>query len=158
MENDILWKRQVEELRGELHRIVDEKCDRILAGGFVPDCTVSLNMNAGFFKGKKPEGVLIGEEEIPCLTWKQAAVAVMKDCDFTCHDRLMALRNRAFGQKRTILSDSADGMDAPVRISEGLYLETKYDTETLINVMKKRVLDVVGYDYGRIRIRLKKQP
>ena len=44
-------------------------------------------------------------------------------------------------------------MDAPIKVCDGLFFETKYDTETLLNVLMTRVLDVVGYDYSSIKIR-----
>ena len=43
-------------------------------------------------------------------------------------------------------------MDAPLKIDEELYFETKFDTEALISMMMKKVLEYVGYDYSGIVI------
>lgn len=34
-------------------------------------------------------------------------------------------------------------------------METHYDAETLMRILTTRILDVVGYDYDKIQIRLR---
>ena len=43
-------------------------------------------------------------------------------------------------------------MRSPVQIDEALYVETHYDTETLLRILTTRILDEVGYDYSKIKI------
>ena len=44
-------------------------------------------------------------------------------------------------------------MDVPLKIDEGLYFEGKFDTEALLTMMEKKVLEPVGYDFSGIVIR-----
>ena len=46
-------------------------------------------------------------------------------------------------------------MRSPIKIDEALYVETHYDTETLLRILTTRILDEVGYDYSKIRIAVK---
>ena len=43
-------------------------------------------------------------------------------------------------------------MDVPLKIDEGLYFEGKFDTEALLTMMEKKVLEPVGYDFSGIVI------
>ena len=43
-----------------------------------------------------------------------------------------------------------------IKIDEDLYLEGHYDTETLIKIVKNRILNVVGYDYRGIKVVIKR--
>lgn len=45
-------------------------------------------------------------------------------------------------------------MHAPLEIDKNLYMESYYDTASLLYVLKERVLDAVGYDYSGICVRL----
>ncbi len=117
-----------------------------------------LNMEPGFFKGKSviavifPDGVRI---ETP--TWKRTIEIIMKRCndDAAKHNRLMELRNRVQGRSRCLLGKSADGMRSPIKIDRGLYMESHYDTETLLRITKTRILDIVYYDYGGIQVAIR---
>lgn len=44
-------------------------------------------------------------------------------------------------------------MDAPIQIDKDLYFEAKFDTEALLTMMEKKVLEPVGYDFSGIVIR-----
>ena len=117
-----------------------------------------LCMENGFFKGKSviavifPDGVRI---ETP--TWKALVEVIMKRCndDAAKHTALMDLRNRVQGRTRKLLGNSAAGMRSPIKIDRGLYMETHYDTETLLRVLKARILEVVGYDFSAIRVAIR---
>lgn len=117
-----------------------------------------LCMSAGFFKGKSvvavifPDGVRI---ETP--TWKALAEVVMKRCndDAGKHTRLMELRNRVQGRSRQLLGNGPAGMRSPIKIDRGLYMESHYDTESLLRIMKTRILDAVGYDYSGIQVAIR---
>ena len=44
-------------------------------------------------------------------------------------------------------------MDVPIQIDKDLYFEAKFDTEALLTMMEKKVLEPVGYDFSGIVIR-----
>lgn len=114
-----------------------------------------LTVEPSIFKGKKPVGILFGETEREDIsTWKMAVKEIMKRCnsDPEKHVALMNLRGRVAGRNRLLLSNKLDNMRSPYMISENLYMETHYDTETLIRILTSRVLDVIGYDYRHISI------
>ena len=48
-------------------------------------------------------------------------------------------------------------MHAPLEIDKDLYMESYYDTATLLYVLKNRVLDEVGYNYSGIRVRFRQE-
>ncbi len=81
----------------------------------------------------------------------------MKRCndDAGKHAALMALRSRVQGRSRLLLGSGADGMRSPIKIDRGLYMETHYDTESLLRIMKTRILDAVGYDYSGIQVAIR---
>ena len=56
------------------------------------------------------------------------------------------------GKKRALLASSDEGMRSPLPIGGGLFLETHYDTETLLNILMNRILRPIGYDYSAIRV------
>lgn len=148
-----------------MHRIVDKRCDELLQKLY--DGTVSRDKNETFlplssmpslFKGSKCVSVIFSNgTEIETPTWKKAAEAIMKDCnsDETLHERLCEISGKVFGQQRVLLGKSAAGMNVPIKIDDGLYLESKFDTESLIKIMTKRILDAVGYDYSGICLKIR---
>lgn len=117
-----------------------------------------LCMEPGFFKGKSvvavifPDGVRV---ETP--TWKKLAEAILKRCndDAGKHSALMELRNRIQGRSRKLLASGNAGMRSPIKIDRGLYMESHYDTESLLRIMKTRILDAVGYDYRGIQVAIR---
>lgn len=154
-------EKEIAEIREELHQRIDSICDILLAklSGARYDGEsmegLRLSTNAGRFKGTKPEAVLFPDgRRVSVRKWKEAVSTLLADCvsDYGRLQYLLELRGRVFGKKRLILLDRPDGMSQPVQIGDGLWMETKYDTETLLNVLMHRVFDVVGYDYGGIRI------
>ena len=156
---------QLETLRIEMHRVVDERVDgsihRILLGGVLNIApTLPLTANSAAFKGEKPESILFpGGREVKTPTWKTAVLAIMQDCneDPVMHAHLMGLRGKVLGRQRTILAASPEKMHAPLEIDKDLYMESYYDTATLLYVLKNRVLDVVGYNYSGIRVRFRQE-
>lgn len=61
------------------------------------------------------------------------------------------------GRQCTILAASPEKMHAPLEIDKDIYMESYYDTGTLLYVLKNRVLDEVGYDYSGIRVRFQQE-
>ena len=117
-----------------------------------------LCMEPGFFKGKSVVGVIFPDGvRLETPTWKAAAAVIMKRCndDAGKHAALMALRSRVQGRSRLLLGSGADGMRSPIKIDRGLYMETHYDTESLLRIMKTRILDAVGYDYSGIQVAIR---
>lgn len=92
-------------------------------------------------------------------TWKRFVAALMEDCnkDKTRHDKLMLMRNWVQGRERTLLGKSIEKMRSPIMIDEGLYLETHYDTESLLRITTDRILKAVGYDYSSIKVVIRKE-
>ena len=156
---------QLESLRSELHSMVDARVDgciqHILHGGvldIVP--TLPLTADPSVFKGEKPESILFPDgREIKTPTWKAAVLAIMQDCntDANMHSQLMELRGKVLGRQRAILAASPEKMHAPLEIAKDLYMESYYDTGTLLYVLKNRVLDEVGYNYSGIRVQFRQE-
>lgn len=44
-------------------------------------------------------------------------------------------------------------MDVPIKVDEELYFEGKFDTEAMLNMLEKKVLEPTGVDYSSIKIR-----
>ena len=153
---------KLETLRAEMHRSVDTRVDRsiqhILRGGVLDIApTFPLTANPAIFKGEKPESILLPDgREIKTPTWKTAVLTIMQDCneDPVMHAHLMGLRGKVLGRQRAILAASPEKMHAPLEIGKDLYMESYYDTATLLYVLKNRVLDAIGYDYSGICVRL----
>lgn len=82
---------------------------------------------------------------------------ILKDCnrDEIMHQRLKDLCDNAWGKNRAILASSPLQMNKPRQIDDNLYVETYYDTQEMLTVLKNRILDVIGYDYGDISIKLR---
>ena len=156
---------QLEMLRSELHSMVDARVDgsiqRILTSSVLEESpTLPLHTDPSVFKGKKPEAVLFPNgQSVRTPTWKAAVLAIMQDCnaDPAMHTFLMELRGKVMGRQRTILAASPEKMHAPLEIDKGLYMESYYDTASLLYVLKNRVLDEVGYNYSGIRVQLRQE-
>ena len=122
--------------------------------------TLPLTADPSVFKGEKPESILFPDgREIKTPTWKAAVLAIMQDCntDANMHSQLMELRGKVLGRQRAILAASPEKMHAPLEIAKDLYMESYYDTGTLLYVLKNRVLDEVGYNYSGIRVQFRQE-
>ena len=156
---------QLEMLRSELHSMVDARVDgsiqRILTSSVLEESpTLPLHTDPSVFKGKKPEAVLFPNgQSVRTPTWKAAVLAILQDCnaDPPMDKYIMELRGKIMGRQRTILAASPEKMHAPLEIDKGLYMESYYDTASLLYVLKNRVLDEVGYNYSGIRVQLRQE-
>lgn len=156
---------KLETLRAEMHCSVDAHVDRsiqhILTSSVLEESpTLPLHTDPSVFKGKKPEAVLFPNgQSVRTTTWKSAVLAILQDCnaDPTMHTYLMELRGKVMGRQRTILAASPEKMHAPLEIDKELYMESYYDTASLLYVLKNRVLDEVGYNYSGIRVQLRQE-
>ena len=146
---------QLETLRIEMHRVVDERVDgsihRILLGGVLNIApTLPLTANSAAFKGEKPESILFpGGREVKTPTWKTAVLAIMQDCneDPVMHAHLMGLRGKVLGRQRTILAASPEKMHAPLEIDKDLYMESYYDNRNAFVCAEKP-----GAGRGRLQL------
>jgi hypothetical protein len=113
-----------------------------------------ITANPAIFKGKKPTAVMFGNERVDVGKWKTVIEEIMKRCDADSekHVSLMNLRGKISGRERVILAKEGDKMRSPLKISENLYIESHYDTETLLRTLTKRILDVVDYDYSCVKV------
>jgi hypothetical protein len=107
------------------------------------------------FVGKKPVAVLFGKERVEVKSWRQVYLVVMGCCNRECHERLMYLRDKTAGKVRVFLSARPDGMTRPVKIDEDMYGETHYGSETLMSILRKRILDPARFDYFNISVAVK---
>lgn len=117
-----------------------------------------LTAGGGIFKGKKPTGLIIGEQEpIMVRTWKQIAQEVMRNCasQDEYRQRLFELAGKIAGRKRVLLATGDNDMRSPLKICEGLYMETHYDAETLLSILTNRILIPIGYDYSTISVTIR---
>lgn len=123
---------------------------------FVGSCEMKypLTAGAGIFKGKKPAAVIIGGECVAVRTWRQLAGEIMTRCISIPKYRiaLESLAGKVSGKKRVLLAGSPEGMRSPLVLTDGLCLETHYDTETLLNILTTRILSPIGYDYSGIYV------
>lgn len=118
-----------------------------------------LTSATGVFKGKKPIGVRFGSgQRVNIPTWKQVVCVILQNCvkDSTYKQRLMEIRGRIAGRNRVLLDDRPDEMRSPVKIDEGLWVETHYDTESLLRILTTRILEAIGYDYSEISIAVRR--
>ena len=117
----------------------------------------SLSVTPACFKGKKPLAILYPDgTEVEVHTWKQVASQLMRGCaeDECMASKLEDLSGRIFGRDRIILGKTGEGMDVPLKIKDNIYLEAKFDTESLLKVITNRIFDPIGYDYQDIRLQV----
>lgn len=112
--------------------------------------------NTAGFRGKKPIAVLFKDERIIAPTWKSVVKVILQEIikDSKMKNKLKALSDKLLGRVRKRLSTNSDGMRSPVKICEGLYIETHYDTEMLMNLLLQ-ILNEIDYDYNNIKIVIK---
>lgn len=109
--------------------------------------------DCGYFKGKKPLTVIFQDKRrVEVKTWKEAVLLIMQDCEIGFHEQLEHLCGKAYGKQRVLLTKKPDKLQVPLQVGEKMYLEAKFDTESLLRVLTERILYAVGYDYGDIHI------
>lgn len=152
---------EVEECRTAIHQLVDAHFDRIIqsiqTGEHLEQRAVCLSLSASphRFKGTKPVAVIFSDgRRLEVAEWRTAITAILQECVNTppYGERLMDIRGKVMGRQRTILDASPQGMDAPLEIGPELFMEGKFDTESLLYVLTRRIFDPVGYDYSKISI------
>ena len=157
-----LLERHLLSLQAELRFFVNTTLDvakaEVLGEPPASEIVIPIVVHPSYFKGRKPmETQFPNGEVIQTPKWKLVVAAIMQDAikDKSVQENLYALRGRIMGRSRTILSASPDGMKQPIKVDEDLFLETNYDTETLLYVLTRRVLRPSGYEPTGIRIKIK---
>ena len=141
---------------------IDALIDKVKSGeplddrddGSVIEVIYPLSITPGMFKGTKPTAVFFGDEKVEVKKWRETYSLILRRCAEIPEkrDALLYLRNKILGRKRTILSDKPDGMDIPIEIADGIFVEGYFDTEWLIKTLTVEILDVVRYDYSDISV------
>ena len=161
---------ELQTLKADLVREIDERIEDIIKKAkqehiISVECSTnsekdfelsySLTIGTGIFKGKRPTAIIFpNSERVDCPTWKQVVVEILKNC---CEDRrkkraLMDLRGKILGRNRILLGSEEGKMRSPAKITDALYVETHYDTETMLKILLTRILAPVNYDYSNIKI------
>ena len=155
---------EIERIRRECRQLVDSKFDaltsRVLEEGGAElkedERVLTLAAMPSGFKGKKPVSLILpGGAEVNTPSWKKAVTAILQDCnsDPRRHKWMLELRGRVFGNFRPLLAKTPEGMGAPLKIDEGLYWESKFDTEAMLRNLTDKLLSKVGYDYQGVVVR-----
>jgi hypothetical protein len=154
----------VEDMREQLIALINKRTDEVreaVISGNAEGTSISrteagrtypLSGDTHWFKGMKPTVLAIGGEDIEVGTWRRVYAEILMRCNAERHDRLMALRHIVAGKKRVILADNPNSMYTPVKVTEGLYAEAHYDSDTLFSILKRLILDPAGFDYSGISI------
>lgn len=119
-----------------------------------------LSAGPGIFKGRKPTGVVFKDgRRVDVPTWKKVAEEILRQCnaDQSKHAALLSLRGKVSGRERVLLDKTKGTMRSPLQIDKNLYMETHYDTETLLRIMLTRILDAVGFDYSGISVAIRNE-
>ena len=161
---------ELQTLKEELIREIDEKIEQTikkLRNNYEEPAEIKripakmyesiypLNAGTGIYKGKRPTGIIFANgKRVETPTWKKVMEEVRKDfCKSSeKHRALRDLRGKVQGRNRVLLDNKTGNMRSPVQIDKALYVETHYDTETLLRILTTRILDEVGYDYSKIKI------
>lgn len=112
--------------------------------------------NTTVFKGKKPIAVKMKGKRIITPTWKSVVKVILQEVlkDEQMKKRILDLRDRILGHKRTRISDREGDMRSPLQLCDDLFIETHYDTETLMNLLLQ-ILEGINYNYNDIAIFIK---
>ena len=112
--------------------------------------------NTKVFKGKKPIAVIFGENRIKTPTWKIVIETILKEVlkEENMKEKLYDLSDKLLGRKRTRLTESPEEMRKPLKLDDNLYIETHYDTETLMNLLLQ-ILNDISYNYKDIKVAIR---
>lgn len=161
-ELEVMRKRILQEINTEFDVLIDRvsKENQIENPKEFPqpyEISYPLTIGSGMFKGKKPTKVVVEENVIRVNTWKQLVETVIKKCMETekYNKSLYELSGNISGKKRVLLAATSDNMRSPLKLDEKLYMETHYDTETLLNILISRILTPIGYDCSSISVTIR---
>ena len=118
---------------------------------------IPLLSNGSLFKGKKPLCILFENGEVQdTLSWKKVAKILLEKCRSNpeTNKRLGEICGLISGKNRILFGWDSSEMNYPIEV-DGMYLETKLDTETLMNVLVKRILIPAGFDGRGVSIKVR---
>lgn len=162
-ELEAVRKRIIQEINTEFDLLIE----RAISEGMtvcepVPDeayqSIYPLTAGAKIFKGMKPTNVIFENgARVHVSTWKQVVHEIMKECikSEKNKQKLCELRGNVSGRKRLLLAEKPENMRSPLMLCDNLYMETHYDTETLLNVLTLRILGAIQYNYTNIKIAIR---
>ena len=112
--------------------------------------------NTTGFKGRKPIAVKFENHRVITPTWRVVIETILKEVikDKEMESRVLNLRDVLLGRVRKRISGTSDGMRKPLELKKDLFIETHYDTETLMNLLLQ-ILNEISYDYKNISIIIK---
>ena len=162
-ELEAMRKRMIQEINTEFDLLIERAVSEGLT--IAPpspvqeyESTYPLAAGTKIFKGTKPTMVIFPDNSsVLVSTWKQVVTVVMEQCLKSDQNlkKLNEFSDRISGRKRQLLAKSKNNMRSPIKLSDDLFMETHYDTETLLNVLTNRILDAIQYDYSRIQIMIR---
>ena len=100
-----------------------------------------ITVSPAELKGKRPLAVQFALGEwIETPTWRKVAQKILQTCNEQpdIHERFMEMCGKVAGRWRTILGSSPEEMDVPIKVDEELYFEGKFDTEAMLNMLRKK--------------------
>ena len=162
-ELEAMRKRMIQEMNTEFDLLIE----RAISEGLTMEhpspeeayeSVYPLAAGSKIFKGAKPTSVIFPDNtQIYVSTWKQVVSTIMAQCLKSNDNRtkLFALSNSISGRKRKLLAKSDTDMRSPLKLCDNLYMESHYDTETLLNVLTNRILGAIQYDYSGIHISIR---
>ena len=161
-ELEAMRKRMIQEINTEFDLLIE----RTMSEGLTMESPTPqayesvypLAAGSKIFKGTKPISVIFGDGiQVYVSTWKQVVSTIMAQCLKSAENKakLVALSNSISGRKRKLLAESDTEMRSPLKLCDNLYMESHYDTETLLNVLTNRILDAIQYDYRNIQISIR---
>lgn len=159
------YEQLIEELREEMLQLVNTKCDALLQMHQSGELRTNMKdtiresslitVSPAELKGKPLAVQFARGEWIETPTWRKVAQKILQACNEQpdIHERFMEMCGKVAGRWRTILGSSPEEMDVPIKVDEELYFEGKFDTEAMLNMLEKKVLEPTGVDYSSIKIR-----
>lgn len=162
-ELEAMRKRMIQEINTEFDLLIERAASEGRTMETLPaeesyESVYPLIAGSKIFKGTKPTSVIFPDQSpVYVSTWKQVVSAIMEQCLQSSSNKakLFSLSNSISGRKRRILAQFDTDMRSPLKLCDNLYMESHYDTETLLNVLTNRILDAIQYDYTNIQISIR---
>ena len=148
-EINVTFDRMIQKIRSE------ETTEHIENGMREYELSYPLTASTGFFKGKKPLAVVFKDgTRVDAFTWKKVVESVLQYCNTTGnkHNELASLCGKVSGRDRVLLATKEDNMRSAIKVDEGIFMESHYDTESLLRIMVTRILAPIRFDYEGINI------
>lgn len=152
----------MERLRKDAHGQIDKLFDKVILSihgmdGLAEERNVIPFMaDPARFKGEKPTVLYFSDGRVEKIsTWRKMAAMILQDCGSIprCRERLMRWGHVLHGPQRALFSSEPSALNVPLKVTEDLYFEGKFDTEFLFKQLTQ-ALEIAGYDYTGIAVEL----